>query len=155
MNEKVDIVLVEDNPSDAELTIRALRKNNIINKLLHLEDGEDALEYIFGTGKYADRNIYEMPKVILLDLKMPKISGLQILKKIKSDERTKIIPVVLLTSSKEDNDIIESYKLGVNSYIVKPVEFRHFAKAVANVGIYWLLINHPPISKPVLYETPM
>lgn len=152
MNEKVDIILVEDNPSDAELTIRALRKNNIINKLLHLENGEDALEYIFATGKYADRNIYEMPKVILLDLKMPKISGLQVLKKIKSDERTKIIPVVLLTSSKEDNDIIESYRLGVNSYIVKPVEFNHFAKAVANVGSYWLLINHPPIIKPLLYE---
>ena len=144
MNEKIDIILVEDNPGDAELTIRALRKNKIINKLLHLEDGEDALEYIFATGKYADRNIYEMPKVILLDLKMPKISGLEVLKKIKSDERTKIIPVVLLTSSKEDNDIIESYKLGVNSYIVKPVEFKNFATAISDVGLYWLLINQLP-----------
>jgi two-component system response regulator len=144
MTEKTDILLVEDNPSDAELTIRALRKNNIINKLLHLQDGEEALEYIFATGEHTDRNIDEIPKVILLDLKMPKISGLEVLKKIKSDERTKIIPVVLLTSSKEENDIIEGYKLGVNSYIVKPVEFDNFVKAVSDIGLYWLLVNQPP-----------
>lgn len=144
VNEKTDILLVEDNPSDAELTIRALRKNSIINKLLHLQDGEEALEYIFATGKYTGRNIDEIPKVILLDVKMPKISGLEVLKKIKSDERTRIIPVVLLTSSKEDNDIQEGYKLGVNSYIVKPVDFDNFVKAVSDVGLYWLLVNQPP-----------
>lgn len=144
MYEKIDILLVEDNPSDAELTIKALRKNKIINGLLHLQDGEDALDYIFATGKYSDRNIDEIPKIILLDLKMPKIDGLEVLKKIKSDERTKIIPVVLLTSSKEDKDIFDSYKLGVNSYIVKPVEFENFVKAVSDVGLYWLLVNQPP-----------
>ncbi|HKZ68198.1 MAG TPA: response regulator [Chitinophagaceae bacterium] len=144
MNERNDILLVEDSPSDAELTIWALRENNI-NGLLHLKNGEEALEYIFATGKYVDRNIDDLPKLILLDLKMPKINGLEVLKKIKSDERTKIIPVVLLTSSKEDNDILDSYKLGVNSYIVKPVEFENFVKAVSNVGLYWLLINQSPI----------
>jgi two-component system, response regulator len=144
MNEWNDILLVEDNPSDAELTIWALRQNNIINGLLHLGDGEEALDYIFATGKYDGRNIAETPRLILLDLKMPKISGLEILKKIKSDERTKMIPVVLLTSSKEDNDIAESYKLGVNSYIVKPVEFENFEKAVSAVGNYWLMINQSP-----------
>jgi two-component system response regulator len=136
---------VEDNPSDAELTIRALKKkDNIANSLLHLQDGEEALEYIFCTGKYSARNIGEMPKLILLDLKMPKVDGLEVLQKIKSDERTKIIPVVLLTSSKEDKDIIDGYRLGVNSYIVKPVEFQGFIKAVANLGLYWLLSNQPP-----------
>src|SRR5665647_2728073 len=110
MHQKIDILLVEDNPSDAELTIRALRKNKIINTLLHLHNGEEALEYIFAAGKYTGRNIDEIPKIILLDLKMPKIDGLEVLKKIKSDERTKIIPVVLLTSSKEDKDIIDSYR---------------------------------------------
>jgi two-component system response regulator len=144
MNEIYDIILVEDNASDAELTIRALKKNNISSKLLHLEDGEEALEYIFATGKYEGRNIEERPKVILLDVKMPKITGLEVLKKLKSDERTRTIPVVLLTSSKEDNDIAEGYKLGVNSYIVKPVEFDNFVKAVSDVGLYWLLVNQPP-----------
>lgn len=144
MYEKIDILLVEDNPSDAELTIKALRRNKIINALLHLQDGEDALDYIFATGKYSDRNIDDIPKIILLDLKMPKIDGLEVLKKIKSDQRTKIIPVVLLTSSNEDKDIIDSYKLGVNSYIVKPVEFENFVKAVTDVGLYWLLVNQPP-----------
>lgn len=144
MYEKIDVLLVEDNASDAELTIRALRKNKIISSLLHLQDGEDALEYIFATGKYSNRNIYETPKVILLDLKMPKLDGLEVLKKIKSDERTKTIPVVLLTSSKEDKDIVVSYRLGVNSYIVKPLGFENFVKAVADLGLYWLLINQLP-----------
>lgn len=144
MYEKIDVLLVEDNPSDAELTIKALRKNKIINALLHLQDGEDALDYIFATGKYADRNMGDIPKIILLDLKMPKIDGLEVLTKIKSDQRTKIIPVVLLTSSKEEKDIVNSYKLGVNSYIVKPVEFDTFVKAVSDVGLYWLLVNQPP-----------
>ena len=144
MYEKIDVLLVEDNPSDAELTIKALRKNKIINALLHLQDGEDALDYIFATGKYADRNMGDIPKIILLDLKMPKIDGLEVLTKIKSDQRTKIIPVVLLTSSKEEKDIVNSYKLGVNSYIVKPVEFDTFVKAVSDLGLYWLLVNQPP-----------
>src|ERR1044071_4777016 len=115
LNGRTNILLIEDNPSDAELTIRALRKSNIADTLLHLQDGEEALEYIFATGKYTGRNINDIPKVILLDVKMPKISGLEVLKKIKSDERTRIIPVVLLTSSKENNDIQEGYNLGVNS----------------------------------------
>jgi CheY-like chemotaxis protein len=144
MYEKIDVLLVEDNPSDAELTIKALRKNKIINALLHLQDGEDALDYIFATGKYADRNMDDIPKIILLDLKMPKVDGLEVLTKLKSDQRTKIIPVVLLTSSKEEKDIVNSYKLGVNSYIVKPVEFDTFVKAVSDVGLYWLLVNQPP-----------
>ena len=144
MYEKIDVLLVEDNPSDAELTIKALRKNKIINALLHLQDGEDALDYIFATGKYADRNMGDIPKIILLDLKMPKVDGLEVLTKIKSDQRTKIIPVVLLTSSKEERDIVNSYKLGVNSYIVKPVEFDTFVKAVSDLGLYWLLVNQPP-----------
>lgn len=144
MNQKNDILLVEDNPSDAEMTIRALRKNNIINGILHLQNGEEALEYIFATGEYSERNIEEIPKIILLDLKMPKVNGLEVLEKIKSDERTKIIPVVLLTSSKEDKDITDGYKLGVNSYIVKPVEFENFVKAVSDIGLYWMLINQPP-----------
>lgn len=143
LKQKIDILLVEDNTSDAEMTIRALRKNNIANNLLHLQNGEEALEYIFATGKYADRNISDIPKVILLDLKMPKVDGLEVLEKIKSDPRTKIIPVVLLTSSKEDKDITDAYKFGVNSYIVKPVEFENFVSAVTDVGLYWLLTNQP------------
>lgn len=144
MNEKKEIVLVEDSESDAELTIRALKKNNITNKLIHLQDGEEALEYFFATGKYSERNINDLPKVILLDLKMPKVGGLEVLKKIKSDDRLKIIPVIVLTSSKEDKDIIEGYKLGVNSYIVKPVGFENFVKAVSEIGLYWSLLNQPP-----------
>lgn len=144
MKEQVDILLVEDNPNDAELTIRALKKNNILNNILHLEDGEEVLHYIFGTGKYTERDTQEIPKVILLDLKMPKIDGLDVLKQLKSNEKTKVIPVILLTSSKEDRDIMEGYKLGVNSYIVKPVGFENFVKAVSDIGFYWLLMNQPP-----------
>jgi two-component system, response regulator len=139
-----DILLVEDNASDAELTMRALKKNHIINTILHLQDGEEVLDYLFATGAYAGRKMDEIPKVVLLDLKMPKVDGLEVLKKIKTDERTKIIPVVLLTSSKEDKDIIEGYKLGVNSYIVKPVGFENFVKAVSEIGLYWLMLNQPP-----------
>lgn len=144
MKEQVDILLAEDNPNDAELAIRALKKNNILNNILHLEDGEAVLHYIFGTGKYAERDIREIPRVILLDLKMPKMNGLEVLKQLKSNERTKVIPVILLTSSKEDRDITEGYKLGVNSYIVKPVGFENFVKAVADIGLYWLIMNEPP-----------
>jgi two-component system, response regulator len=144
MVQKINILLVEDSASDAELTVRALTKSNIVNNLMHLPDGEEALEYIFCTGKYSSRNITEMPRVILLDLKMPKVGGLEVLTKIKSDDRTKTIPVVVLTSSKEDKDVIEVYRLGVNSYIVKPVGFENFAKAVSEIGLYWLLLNQPP-----------
>jgi two-component system response regulator len=144
MNQPIDIILAEDNHSDAELAIRALRKNNIINHILHLQDGEEVLDYVFATGPYAGRNMENIPKVILLDLKMPKVDGLEVLRKIKSDERTKIIPVVLLTSSKEDKDIMEGYRLGVNSYIVKPVGFENFVKAVSEIGLYWLVVNQSP-----------
>jgi len=143
MNDHVEVLLVEDNMSDAELTIRALKKNNLANNLVHLEDGQDALDYIFAEGDYAHRNIEDTPKVILLDLKMPRINGIQVLQKIKSDDRTKTIPVIVLTSSIEDPDIQECYLLGVNSYVVKPVEFDKFLAAVSEIGLYWLLLNQP------------
>lgn len=143
-NNEVEILLIEDNPDDAEMTIRALRKNNLTNKIVHLPDGAVALDFIFGTGKYNGRNIFNLPKVILLDLKMPLVNGIEVLQKIKADERTKVIPVVILTSSKEDPDIQTCYKLGVNSYIVKPVGFDAFIKAVSGLGMYWMLLNQPP-----------
>ncbi|MFN2452727.1 MAG: response regulator [Pyrinomonadaceae bacterium] len=144
MNE-VEILLVEDNPQDAELTLRVLKKNNLANRVLHAKDGAEALEFLFGNGAYADRRVENSPKVIFLDLKLPKVDGIEVLRKIKADDRTKTIPVVVLTSSKEDRDIVESYKLGVNSYIVKPVEFEQFIRAVSELGFYWLLLNqtHP------------
>lgn len=140
----VEILLVEDNPEDIELTLRALKKNNLANKVHIVQDGEEAIDYIFGTGKYSNRKIEDKPKVILLDLKLPKISGLEVLKKIKTNDKTKLIPVVVLTSSREESDIIESYKLGINSYIVKPVEFNKFIKSVSDLGLYWLLLNEAP-----------
>jgi two-component system response regulator len=143
MNNNVEILLVEDNMSDAELTIRALKKNNLANHLVHLEDGQEALDYIFAEGNYANRNIENTPKLILLDLKMPKINGIQVLQKIKSDDRTKKIPVIVLTSSKEDPDIEKCYLLGANSYVVKPVQFEKFLAAVSEIGLYWLLLNQP------------
>jgi len=139
-----DILLVEDNSDDAGLTIRAFRKNNISNALLHLTDGQEALDFIFCEGVYQNRNISDVPKLILLDLKMPKIDGTEVLKRIKSDERTQRVPVVVLTSSNENNDITTCYHFGANSYIVKPVEFNDFVKAVANVGNYWLVLNQHP-----------
>jgi len=142
---RIDILLIEDNPSDAEMTLRALKKNNIVNKIIHLKDGEEALDFIFCTGAYAERNIIEKPKVILLDLKMPKVDGIEVLRRIRADIRTKKIPVVVLTSSKEDPDIEICYELGVNSYIVKPVGFENFLKAVSEVGLYWLLLNEVPL----------
>ena len=141
---EVEILLVEDNPHDVELTIRALRKHNLANKVHLVKDGAEALEFIFGIGAYAERDINHKPKVILLDLKLPKVDGLEVLRQIKSNERTKIIPVVVLTSSKEERDLVESYRLGANSYIVKPVEFESFVKAVSELGLYWLLLNQPP-----------
>lgn len=144
LNTEIQILLVEDNKSDAMLTIRALKKHNLANNLIHLIDGEQALEYIFGTGEFAGRNIEHKPKVIFLDLKMPKVSGLEVLRAIKSDERTKLIPVVMMTSSKEEKDIIESHQLGVNSYVVKPVGFDNFSKTIAELGFYWLVVNNTP-----------
>jgi CheY-like chemotaxis protein len=146
LNKEVEILLIEDNPNDAELTIRALKRNNIENKLIHLNDGELALDFLFGTGKYEGRNTNNKPKVILLDLKMPKVSGIELLTKIKANESTKNIPVVVLTSSKENPDIERSYSLGANSYIVKPVEFDNFIKAVSEIGMYWLILNEPPVN---------
>ncbi len=141
----VDVLLVEDNPHEAQLTIRSLKKHNLANNLHHVDDGAEALDFIFARGKYSDRAIGTDLKVILLDLKLPKVDGLEVLKIIKSDERTRSIPVVVLTSSKEEQDIIASYKLGVNSYIVKPVQFESFAKAVADLGMYWMFHNQVPI----------
>ncbi len=141
----VEILLIEDNLSDAELTIRALRKSKIDNNLVHLKNGADALEFLFGTGKYENRDINNKPKVILLDLKMPKVDGLEVLNQIKKNKLTKAIPVVVLTSSKENPDIERAYSLGANSYIVKPVEFDEFTKVVADLGLYWLLKNQPHV----------
>jgi two-component system response regulator len=140
----LQILLVEDNINDAELTIRALKKNNLANELIHLKDGAEALDFIFAQGKYLERKMSDLPNVIVLDLKMPKVNGIEVLRRIKSDERTKRIPVVMLTSSKEDPDIQECYNLGVNSYVVKPVEFEHFVKAVSNLGLYWMILNQSP-----------
>lgn len=136
--EMVDILLVEDNMDDAGLTLRALKKHNLANHVLHLHDGEEALTFLFSESAPSP------PKLILLDMKMPKIDGIEVLRKIKSDPTLKVVPVVMLTSSKEERDIIESYKLGVNAYIVKPVEFDLFVKAVADLGLFWLLLNEPP-----------
>lgn len=141
---KVEILLVEDNPTDVELTLRTLKKYNLTNKVQVATDGEEALDYIFATGSYNDREINKKPKVVLLDLKLPKVDGLEVLRRIKSDERTKDIPVVVLTSSQEEKDRIESYKLGVNSYIAKPVDFQQFTEAVRQLGLYWVLLNELP-----------
>ena len=140
---EIEILLVEDNQNDVELTLRALKKNNLTNKVHVVKDGTEALEYIFANGAYAHRKIEDHPRVILLDLKLPKVDGLEVLHQIKSDERTKMIPVVVLTSSKEERDLVESYRLGANSYITKPVDFESFVKAVSELGLYWLLLNQP------------
>jgi len=145
-NNQIEILLIEDNLNDAELTRRALFKNKIANQITHLKDGAEALEFLFGTGKYEGRDTDNKPKVILLDLKMPKVSGIEVLEQIKTNSNTKTIPVVVLTSSKEHPDIEKCYRLGVNSYIVKPVDFENFSRAVAELGLYWLLLNQPPTS---------
>jgi two-component system, response regulator len=147
-DEEVEILLVEDNLSDAELTIRALKKKNLANNLVHLKNGAEALDFIFAKGNFAARDPDKMPKVILLDLKMPKVNGLEVLEKLRSDAKARKIPVVVLTSSNEDPDIETCYSLGVNSYIVKPVEFDNFVKAVSDLGFYWLLLNQGPNIKP-------
>jgi two-component system response regulator len=143
MNNKV-ILLVEDNPSDIKLTKRALEQSQITNELIVAEDGGEALDYLFGTGQYAGRDIRIIPAVVLLDLKLPRIDGLEVLKKIRANERTSLLPVVILTSSDQEKDIIASYKIGANSYIRKPVDFNQFAEAVRTLGLYWLLLNEPP-----------
>jgi two-component system response regulator len=141
---EIEILLVEDNMYDAELTIRSLNKINLANKLFHVKDGAEALDFLFATGSYTERHMDNRPKIILLDIKMPKVDGIEVLRQIKSNEKTRTIPVVIMTSSKEEQDVIISYNLGVNSYIVKPVDFEGFMKAVGELGLYWLLINQPP-----------
>lgn len=140
----VEILFVEDNPDDVKLTMHALRKYNLANNIQIINDGEEALDFLFARRRFADRNILQVPKVILLDLKLPKIDGIEVLREIKADNDLKKIPVVVLTSSKEDRDVIAAYELGVNSYIVKPVEFDEFVKAISNVGLYWLILNEAP-----------
>ena len=143
MNEKI-ILLVEDNADDEELTLRALKKNNIQNDVVIARDGVEALDYLFGTGAYAGRDTSNVPAVTLLDLKLPKVDGLEVLRKLRADERTKYLPVVILTSSKEEQDLLNGYKFGANSYIRKPVDFAQFTEAVRNLGLYWLLLNESP-----------
>lgn len=142
--QEVDILLVEDNPRDGELALRALKKRNLANHLVWVKDGAEALEYIFGADLDGQEKINHTLKVVLLDLKLPKVDGLEVLRQLKGDERTRHIPVVVLTSSREELDIVKSYRLGVNSYIVKPVDFVNFSEAVAHLGMYWLLLNQPP-----------
>lgn len=143
---EVEILLVEDNPNDAELALRAFRKNNVSNRLVHVRNGEEALDFLFARGEFEGRRVENTPKVVLLDLKLPKIDGLEVLKAIRSDRRTKLTPVVVLTTSKEESDLLTSYRLGVNSYIVKPVDFDKFIGAVKDIGLYWLLLNQRPVA---------
>jgi CheY-like chemotaxis protein len=143
MNKKI-ILLAEDNPDDVALTMRALKKSKIMNEVVVAQDGVEALDYLFGTGKYAGRDVRALPQVVLLDLKMPRMDGLEVLQRVRSDERTKLLPVVVLTTSSEDKDRVESYKLGANSYIRKPVDFNQFVEAVQQLGLYWLVLNEAP-----------
>jgi len=143
-NERVEILLVEDNPNDVKLTLRALKKRNLVNDIQVVSDGVEALDYIYCRNQFSDRNFEEYPKVIFLDLKLPKVNGLEVLAKLKSDERTRHIPIVVLTSSSEDSDLKKCYELGVNSYIVKPVDFERFVESVSKLGFYWLLLNQTP-----------
>ncbi len=143
MNDRV-ILLVEDNPDDVELTLRSLRQHNITNEVVLARDGAEALDYLFGTGTYTGRDMSIMPTVTLLDLKLPKVDGLEVLQRLRADERTKLLPVVIVTSSKEEKDMVNGYKLGANSYVRKPVDFNQFSEAVKQLGLYWLLLNEPP-----------
>lgn len=144
-NNAIELLLIEDNPSDIKLTLKALQKFNLANKVTVLKNGEEAVDFLFSEGKYKDREKSEIPKVIFLDLKLPFIDGIEILRRLKSDEQTKSIPVVVLTSSNETKDIEECYRLGVNSYIVKPIEFEKFIEVIANMGLYWVLMNESPV----------
>jgi CheY-like chemotaxis protein len=143
MDKGINILLVEDNPDDVELTLHALKKNKIVNPVKIVRDGQEALDYLFRKGKYESKD-YDLPNMILLDLKLPKVDGIEVLQKIKSDRKTKLIPVVVLTSSKEESDLMRSYDLGVNSYIRKPVDFDQFVETVRHIGFYWMLINEQP-----------
>jgi two-component system response regulator len=142
--QEVEVLLIEDNARDAEHTVRTLTKRNLASRITHLKDGRQALDWLFGLGAFAGRNPSVHPKVVLLDLKLPKLDGLEVLRAIRADERTRLLPVVALTSSREERDVIECYRLGVNSYVVKPVDFDSFSSVVAEVGHYWLLVNHEP-----------
>ncbi|HUW39387.1 MAG TPA: response regulator [Rectinemataceae bacterium] len=145
--QEIEVLLVEDNPQDADLAKRAFKKKNLANHLHWVEDGEEALDFLFRRGRYADRSQSRNPKVVMLDLKLPKVDGLEVLEAIKKDERTKSIPVVIVTSSRQDPDIARAYALGANSYVVKPIDFDQFAEAMINLGYYWLLINQPPAER--------
>jgi two-component system, response regulator len=144
MSEPVEILLVEDNPDDVELALRAFARINLTNRIHVARDGEEALEFIYGEGRYEGRSLEEGPKIVLLDLKLPKVDGIEVVRRLKGDPRTKAIPLIVLTSSSEDPDVQACYGLGVNSYIVKPVDFEQFSESVAQLGMYWLLLNHPP-----------
>ena len=138
------LLLVEDNPDDVELTLRALRGQNVKNNVVVVRDGAEALEYLFATGSYADRDIGDLPVLMLLDLNMPRIGGLEVLRRVRADNRIKLLPVVVLTTSKEEQDVVESYRLGANSYVRKPVDFGQFSEAIRQLGLYWLVLNEPP-----------
>ena len=140
----ITILLVEDNPDDEMLTLRAMKKNNFVNEIVVARDGAEALDYLFGTGKYSARDLSQIPGLILLDLKLPKIDGLEVLRRLRDDNRTKLIPVVILTSSKEEQDMLNGYELGCNSYVRKPVDFTKFVEAAGHLGMYWLVLNEPP-----------
>jgi two-component system response regulator len=140
----VEILLVEDNPTDAELCIRSLKKHNLANRLVWVKDGAEALDFLFARAAYAGRSDCILPKVVLLDLRLPKVDGLEVIRKVRAEERLKLVPIVVLTSSKEEPDVTESYRLGANAFVSKPVEFEAFASAVAQLGLFWLLVNKPP-----------
>ncbi len=152
MDKQKIILLVDDNPDDELLAIRALRKNNIGNEIIVAHDGVEALDYLFGTGKYEGRDLSEMPQIVLLDLKLPKIDGLEVLKRIRGNEMTKLLPVAVLTSSKEEKDLVNSYSLGANSYIRKPVDFDQFCESVRQLGLYWLVLNEAPPARKKQYD---
>lgn len=144
---RIEILLVEDNPDDVELALHALEENNVANSIHVARDGAEALDFMFARGAYAERDVVDTPKVILLDLKLPRVDGLEVLRQLKRDPRTQMVPVVVMTSSREERDLVESYRLGVNSYVVKPLDFEQFTESTRQLGLYWLLLNEPPPSR--------